>query len=75
MWVVKMEAYLNANDLLESIEDDYGIPTLLENPILAQMKNHKEKRPRKSKVRLVLFIAVSNIIFNRIMTMKTTKEI
>ncbi|XP_052198347.1 uncharacterized protein LOC127805636 [Diospyros lotus] len=75
MWAVKMEAYLEANDLWEAVEVDYAIPTLLENPTLAQLKNHKEKKLRKSKARSVLFKAVSTVIFNRIMTSKTAKAI
>ena len=70
-----MEAYLEANDLWEVVEEDYEIPPLPDNPTLAQLKNHKEKKLRKSKARLLLFTAVSIVIFNIIMTMKTTKEI
>ena len=75
MWVINMEAYLDANHLWEAVEDGYEIPTLPENRTFAQMRNHKEKRLRKSKAMSVLFIAISIIIFNNIMTMKTTKEI
>ncbi|XP_022897715.1 uncharacterized protein LOC111411412 [Olea europaea var. sylvestris] len=75
MWDVKMEAYLDANDPLKAVEQEYEVPDLLGHPTLAQMKNHKEKKLRKSKARATLFTAVSSIIFNRIMTMKTAKEI
>ncbi|GMI71320.1 hypothetical protein HRI_000801300 [Hibiscus trionum] len=40
-----------------------------------KIKNHKEKRSRKSKARATLFAAVSSEIFLRIMTMKSTFEI
>ena len=55
MCVVKMEAYLDANDLWEAVEYDYEIPTLPEDPTLARMRNHKEKRLTKSKAMSVLF--------------------
>ena len=45
------------------------------NPTVAQIKNQKEKKQRKSKARASLFVAVSSSIFSRIMTLKTVKEI
>ncbi|KAL9439711.1 hypothetical protein AB3S75_025217 [Citrus x aurantiifolia] len=75
IWVVQMEAYLDANDLWEAVEEDYEILPLPNNPTVAQMKNHKERKLRKSKARSILFTAVSPLIFNRIMTKKTVKEI
>ncbi|KAA3462575.1 mitochondrial fission protein ELM1-like isoform X2 [Gossypium australe] len=44
-----MEAHLEANDLWEAIEEDYKVLSLPANLIVAQMKNHKEKKSRKSK--------------------------
>nr|KYP64080.1 Retrovirus-related Pol polyprotein from transposon TNT 1-94 [Cajanus cajan] len=70
-----MEAFLDANDLWDAIEQDYNIPTLPANPTLAQIKNQKEMKQRKSKAKASLFAAVSPTIFNRIMTLKTAKEI
>ena len=74
MWAVKMEAFLDANDLWEAVEDDYDVPPLQNNPTVAQMKNHKERRLKKSKAKSVLFTAISAVIFNRIMTMKQLKR-
>ena len=74
-WAVKMEAYLDANDLWEAVEEDYEILPFPNNPKLAQIKSHKEKRQRKSKAKSCLFSAVSPIIFNRIMTLKSAKAI
>ncbi|KAF2282576.1 hypothetical protein GH714_043205 [Hevea brasiliensis] len=75
VWVVRMEAYLEANDLWEAIEEDYEVLPLSDNPTLAQLRNHKERKARKSKARASLFAAVSSTIFTRIMTMKSTFEI
>jgi len=70
-----MEAYLNANDQWEAVENTYEVPPLLDNPTIAQMKNHKESKQRKSKAKASLFAAVSFSIFTRIMTLKTANEI
>jgi len=48
---------------------------LHDNATIAQMKNHKESRQRKSKAKASLFAAVSSSIFTRIMTLKTTNKI
>lgn len=70
-----MEAHLEANDLWEAVEEDYVVPPLPNNPTLAQLRNHKEKKARKSKARASLFAAVSPAIFTRIMTMKLAFEV
>ena len=75
VWAVRMEAYLDANDLWEAVEQVYEIPPLPHNPSLAQIKNQKERKQRKSKARASLFAAVSSTIFTRIMTKKTAQEI
>ncbi|XP_058005419.1 uncharacterized protein LOC131181389 [Hevea brasiliensis] len=75
VWAIRMEAYLDAIDVWEAVEQEYEIPPLPNNPTVAQIKSHKEKRQRKSKARASLFAAVSSTIFNRIMTLKTAKEI
>ena len=58
VWVVRMEAYLDANDQWEAIENIYEVPLLLDNPTIAQMKNHKESKQNKSKAKASLFAAV-----------------
>ena len=75
IWAVRMEAFLEANDLWEAVEEDYEILPLPENPTVAQLKNHKEKKQRKSKAKSCLFSVVSLAIFTRIMTLKTPKEV
>ncbi|XP_060200506.1 uncharacterized protein LOC132628757 [Lycium barbarum] len=42
---------------------------------MAQIKSHKEKKTRKSKVKATLFVAVSTTIFTRIMSLTSPKEI
>ncbi|XP_022728965.1 uncharacterized protein LOC111284546 [Durio zibethinus] len=70
-----METYLEALDLCEAVEEDYEIPALPNNPTMAQIKAQKEKKTKKSKAKACLFTAVSSIIFTRIMSLKSAKEI
>ena len=74
-WAIRMEAYLDASDLWEAVEEDYEVGPLPENPTLAQIRNHKERKQRKSKAKSCLFSAVSPAIFTRIMTLKSAKAI
>ena len=46
LWAVRMEAYLEALDLWEAVEEDYEIPLLLDNPTMAHIKSNKEKRTK-----------------------------
>ena len=46
-WAVRMEAYLDANDMWEAVEQIYKVPPLPENPTLAQIRNKKEMKQRK----------------------------
>ncbi|KAK5812014.1 hypothetical protein PVK06_027408 [Gossypium arboreum] len=75
VWIVRMEAHLWANDFREAIEEDYEVLSLAANPTMAHTKNHKERKLRKSKAIVTLFVAVSYEIFLRIMTMKLTFEV
>ena len=70
-----MEAYLDASDLWETVSAEYEVPPLSDNPTIAQIKLHNERRQRKSKAKASLFVVVSSTIFTRIMTLKTTNEI
>jgi len=70
-----MEAHLEANDLWEAIEEDYEVLSLPTNPTMAQIKNKKEIKARKSKAKATLFVVVSKEIFTRIMMIKSTNEI
>ena len=75
IWAARMEAHLEANGLWEAVEEDYEVLPLPNNPTMAQIRNHKEKKARKSKARATLFAAVSQDIFTRIMTIKSAFEI
>jgi len=75
IWAVRMEIYLDALDLWEAVEEDYEIPKLSNNPTMAQIKAHKEKKMKKSKAKVCLFTVVSSTIFTRIMSLKSAKEI
>ncbi|XP_074342185.1 uncharacterized protein LOC141679637 [Apium graveolens] len=75
IWAARMEAYLEANDLWEPVEEDYELPALPNNPTMAQIRHHKERKTKKVKAKATLFAAVSSDIFTRIMTMKTAFEI
>ena len=66
---------MDALDLWEAVEEDYEIPALPNNPTMAQIKAHKEKKTKKSKAKPCLFAAVSSTIFTRIMSLKSAKEI
>lgn len=59
---VKMQVYLEANDLWEAVEEDYEVHPLPGNPTMAQIRTHKEKKTGKSKVKSCLFAAVSATI-------------
>ena len=75
IWAVRMETYLEASDLWETVKEDYDILALLNNPTMAQIKAYKEKKMKKSKVKACLFAAMSPMIFLRIMSLKKTKTI
>ncbi|XP_057444967.1 uncharacterized protein LOC130737228 [Lotus japonicus] len=75
LWAVRMESYLEALDLWEAVEEDYEIDPLPNNPTVAQMKNHKERKTKKAKAKACLFAGVSKTIFTRIMTLQTASEI
>ena len=60
---------------MEVVKEDYEVLPLPANPTIAQIKNQKQRKARKSKARATLFAVVSKEIFTRIMTIKSTYEI
>jgi len=70
-----MTVHLEALDLWEAIEENYVVPYLPANPIVAQLKIHKEKKTRKSKAKACLYVTVSNTLFTRIMDLESAKGI
>ena len=75
IWAVRMQAYMEALDLWEAVEDEYIIAPLPNNPTMSQIKNHQERKIKKSKAKACLFPAVSSIVFTRIMSLKSVKEV
>jgi hypothetical protein len=57
------------------VEENYVVSDLPANPTMAQLKIHKEKKTRKSKVKACLYVVVSNTIFTRIMNLESAKGI
>jgi len=75
IWAVRMETYLDAMDMWEAVEEDYEVPPLPNNPTMSQIKNHKDRKTKKSKRKAYLFSAISSSIFTRIMSLKSAKAI
>ena len=49
--------------------------SLPENPTVAQIKSQKEQKMKRSKAKACLFATVSPMVFTRIMSLKSAKEI
>ncbi|XP_049394669.1 uncharacterized protein LOC125858955 [Solanum stenotomum] len=75
IWVVRMEAYLEALDLWEANEEGYEVLPLPGNLTMAHLNNHKDKKTKKSNAKACLLSTVSSIIFTRIMSLKSAKAI
>ena len=58
-WTVKMETCQEALDLWKAMEEDYEVPSLPNNPTVAQSRSHTERKTRKSKAIASLFDVVS----------------
>ena len=66
-WAIRMAVHLKALDLWETVEEDYEVLPLGDNPSINQMKIHRERKTRKTKAKACLFYAVSPSILTRIM--------
>ena len=66
---------MEALDLWEAMEEDYEVHPLPNNPTMAQIKNHKERKTRKSKAKACMFAAVSTTISTRIISLKSAKDV
>lgn len=75
IWALRMETYLEALNLWEAAEKDYEINRLPNNPTMAQIKSHKEKKTIKYKTKATLFAVVSTTVLTKIMTLTSPKEI
>ncbi|KAK5803188.1 hypothetical protein PVK06_030829 [Gossypium arboreum] len=57
------------------MKEGYKVPSLPANLTMVQIKNHNERKSRKSKAIVTLVAAVSSEIFIRIMTMKLAFDV
>lgn len=71
---MKMQVFLEAYELWESMTEDRPVPVLWANPTLAQIKSNSEEKAKKSIVKSVMQSAVAESVFYRIMACKTAKE-
>ncbi|XP_031378501.1 uncharacterized protein LOC116193898 [Punica granatum] len=74
-WAIKMTAFMEGCDLWEAVEEDYEVAPLPNNPTMAQIKLHKEKKTRKAKAKSCLYAVVSPTVFTRIMRLESAKAI
>ncbi|KAJ8747501.1 hypothetical protein K2173_013763 [Erythroxylum novogranatense] len=74
IWSVKVQAYLEAFDLWETVTKDKPTPALPANPTLAQIKYHSEEKAKKSKAKSLIQNSVADSVFHKIMACKTAKE-
>ena len=44
LWAIRMEAFLDASDLWEAVEENYEVGALPKNPTLNQIRAHKERK-------------------------------
>nr|XP_048336940.1 uncharacterized protein LOC125424179 [Ziziphus jujuba var. spinosa] len=75
LWAFKMQAYLEALNLWEVVEQDTNPPPLPDNPTLIQIKRHKELIQRKPKALTCIHQAVTNKVFTRIINIKSPQEV
>ena len=70
-----MTVHLEALDLWGSVEEDYEVPSLGDNPSINQMNIHRERKTRKAKAKACLFSVVSPSILTRIMQIESAAAI
>ena len=56
-------------------DTNFKVLTLLDDPTMAQLRNHKDKKAKKTKAKALLFVAISPSIFTRIMTLESANAI
>ena len=74
VWAVKMEFYMKGASLWEYTQEEVAIPALRQNVMVAQIERHEGIIARKNRAVSCLHNAVSDEIFSRIISCKTTKE-
>ncbi|GKV48269.1 hypothetical protein SLEP1_g55091 [Rubroshorea leprosula] len=71
---IKMKTFLRSNDVSKSVERGFNPPWLLQNPSLAQIKNHADYVAGSYKALSFMQSEVSDEIFPRIMKAETTQD-
>jgi hypothetical protein len=61
--------------LWKIVEEGYDVPPLPNNPTMTYIKIHKKKKTKKSKAKACLFNFISNIIFIRILSLKSANDV
>ncbi|XP_069148241.1 uncharacterized protein [Solanum lycopersicum] len=74
IWSVKMQAFLEAYKLWETVTEDIPLAALQANPTLAQIKSNNEKKAKKSKAKSLMQNAMADTVLYRIMACKIAKE-
>ncbi|XP_044461809.1 uncharacterized protein LOC123193089 [Mangifera indica] len=72
---IKMKVYLMALNLWETVEDDGEPEPLGVDLTLTQIKLYEDRKPRKPKALTCLHLALSKVIFTRIMVCKSPKKV
>ena len=73
-WVVKMQSYLKALGLWESVLNDADPPPLGANPTLNQIRHHEEEKSKKPKALSCIHAALLDPIFARIIDCDMAKK-
>lgn len=60
IWVTRIDAYLDADDLWKAVEIDYVIDPLLETPKFAQIKNHRRENSKNRRQIRIYFLLFMN---------------
>ncbi|KAH0679207.1 hypothetical protein KY284_020292 [Solanum tuberosum] len=74
IWSVKMQAFLEAYELWETVTEHKPLAALPANPTLAQIKSNNEEKAKKSKAKSLMQNDMADSMFYRIMACKTAKE-
>ena len=71
---VKMQAFLEAYELWESMTKDKPLAALPANPTVSQIKSNNKEKAKKYKPKSLMQNAVEETVFYRIMSYKTSKK-
>ncbi|XP_031253182.1 uncharacterized protein LOC116111124 [Pistacia vera] len=74
IWAVKMKAFLQVQWLWQYVEENRQPPPLGQNPTLNQMRLHEEETAKAPRALSHIHVAVTDLVFTRIMAYETAKE-